>query len=392
MLSIEKVEILLIISAIVALAARRIRLPYTVGLVIAGAVMSALGLLTGYPLTKEMIFRLLLPPLIFEAAFFIHWKELKKDMAPVLVLASVGVMLAAGIAGVGLTLLFHWPLEISLLFGALIAATDPVSVIAMFKEMKIEGRLRLLVESESLFNDGVAAVLFSLLLLSAGGTALTGSVVLSSLLREVGGGLLCGGAVAGLALFLAGRTDDHLIELTFTTVAAFGSFLLAEHFHCSGVLAVLTAGMMIGNLGHIGAITDRGHEAVGAFWEFAAFLANSIVFLLIGIREHKEGAGLLEHFDIIGAAILVSLVGRAFAVYVLSACFSKSKYKIPATHQHILFWGGLKGALSLALAIGLPDELPFRAEIVSAAFGVVAFSIIVQGISMPVLMKRLKVT
>lgn len=392
MLSIEKVEILLIISAIVALAARRIRLPYTVGLVIAGAVMSALGLLTGYPLTKEMIFRLLLPPLIFEAAFFIHWKELKKDMAPVLVLASVGVMLAAGIVGAGLTLLFHWPLEISLLFGALIAATDPVSVIAMFKEMKIEGRLRLLVESESLFNDGVAAVLFSLLLLSAGGTALTGSVVLSSLLREVGGGLLCGGAVAGLALFLAGRTDDHLIELTFTTVAAFGSFLLAEHFHCSGVLAVLTAGMMIGNLGHIGAITDRGHEAVGAFWEFAAFLANSIVFLLIGIREHKEGAGLLEHFDIIGAAILVSLIGRAFAVYVLSACFSKSKYKIPTTHQHILFWGGLKGALSLALAIGLPDELPFRAEIVSAAFGVVAFSIIVQGISMPVLMKRLKVT
>lgn len=392
MLSIEKVEILLIISAIVALAARRIRLPYTVGLVIAGAVMSALGLLTGYPLTKEMIFRLLLPPLIFEAAFFIHWKELKKDMAPVLVLASIGVMLAAGIVGAGLTLLFHWPLEISLLFGALIAATDPVSVIAMFKEMKIEGRLRLLVESESLFNDGVAAVLFSLLLLSAGGTALTGSVVLSSLLREVGGGLLCGGAVAGLALFLAGRTDDHLIELTFTTVAAFGSFLLAEHFHCSGVLAVLTAGMMIGNLGHIGAITDRGHEAVGAFWEFAAFLANSIVFLLIGIREHKEGAGLLEHFDIIGAAILVSLIGRAFAVYVLSACFSKSKYKIPTTHQHILFWGGLKGALSLALAIGLPDELPFRAEIVSAAFGVVAFSIIVQGISMPVLMKRLKVT
>lgn len=392
MLSIEKVEILLIISAIVALAARRIRLPYTVGLVIAGAVMSALGLLTGYPLTKEMIFRLLLPPLIFEAAFFIHWKELRKDMAPVLVLASIGVMLAAGIVGAGLTLLFHWPLEISLLFGALIAATDPVSVIAMFKEMKIEGRLRLLVESESLFNDGVAAVLFSLLLLSAGGTALTGSVVLSSLLREVGGGLLCGGAVAGLALFLAGRTDDHLIELTFTTVAAFGSFLLAEHFHCSGVLAVLTAGMMIGNLGHIGAITDRGHEAVGAFWEFAAFLANSIVFLLIGIREHKEGAGLLEHFDIIGAAILVSLIGRAFAVYVLSACFSKSKYKIPTTHQHILFWGGLKGALSLALAIGLPDELPFRAEIVSAAFGVVAFSIIVQGISMPVLMKRLKVT
>lgn len=392
MLSIEKVEILLIISAIVALAARRIRLPYTVGLVIAGAVMSALGLLTGYPLTKEMIFRLLLPPLIFEAAFFIHWKELKKDMAPVLVLASVGVMLAAGIVGAGLTLLFHWPLEISLLFGALIAATDPVSVIAMFKEMKIEGRLRLLVESESLFNDGVAAVLFSLLLLSAGGTALTGSVVLSSLLREVGGGLLCGGAVAGLALFLAGRTDDHLIELTFTTVAAFGSFLLAEHFHCSGVLAVLTAGMMIGNLGHIGAITDRGHEAVGAFWEFAAFLANSIVFLLIGIREHKEGAGLLEHFDIIGAAILVSLIGRAFAVYVLSACFSKSKYKIPTIHQHILFWGGLKGALSLALAIGLPDDLPFRAEIVSAAFGVVAFSIIVQGISMPVLMKRLKVT
>ncbi|QYK52068.1 MAG: cation:proton antiporter [Fimbriimonadaceae bacterium] len=381
---------MLIIAAVVALVARRVRLPYTVGLVIAGGVMGWVGVLEGYPLTKELIFSVLLPPLVFEAAFFLQWKELKKNAVPILVLASIGVGISALIVGFSMSALVGWTLPAALIFGALIAATDPVSVIAMFKELKVEGRLRILVEAESLFNDGFAAVLFSILGIWASGIHVDAGYIGFALIREIGGGVLCGAVVAGLALYLAGRTEEHLIELTFAAVAAFGSFLLAEHFHCSGVLAVLVAGLMIGNLGHIGAITDAGREAVGAFWEFAAFLSNSIIFLLIGVQEEALARGLIEHLDVIGLAILTSLIGRAISVYVISAFFAKSEHKIERSHQHVLFWGGLKGALALALAYGLPNDLPRRDEIIAVAFGVVAFSVLVQGLSMMPLMKKLK--
>jgi CPA1 family monovalent cation:H+ antiporter len=392
MLSIERVEVLLLVAALVALLARRLRLPYTVGLVLAGSALAAIGVFEGYPLTKDLIFRALLPPLIFEAAFFLRWKDLRVNFLPVFMLASIGILVGAAVVGSAMVWIGGWAWPVALVFGALIAATDPVSVIAMFKELKIEGRLRLLVEAESLLNDGVAAVLFSVSLLVATGSTFSAGLVGSSLLREVGGGLLSGAVVAGLALFLAGRTRDYLIEITFTAVTAFGSFLLAEHFHCSGVLAVLVAGLLIGNLGQFGSITEVGREAVGAFWEFAAFVANSIVFLLIGIREHAFGQDILRHANLIGIAIIASLVGRAIAVYGISGFFAKSKHRVETRHQHVLVWGGLRGALSLALAIGLPPDFPLRDQIAAVAFGVVAFSVVVQGMTMPALMKWLKIT
>lgn len=390
MLSLERIEVLLIIAAIVALIARRVKLPYTVGLVVAGGAMGATGLLKGYELTQELIFSILLPPLVFEAAFFLRWNELKENMLPVLVLASLGVGISALIVGFGMSAAVGWGLPAALTFGALIAATDPVSVIAMFKELKLSGRMRVLVESESLFNDGFAAVLFTILGVWATGSEISAGSVSLALIREVGGGVLCGAAVAGVVLWLAGRTEDHLVELTFTTVAAFGSFLVAHHFHCSGVLAVLVAGLMIGNLGHIGSITDAGRDAVGAFWEFAAFLSNSIVFLLIGVQEQALANGLFKHLDVIGWAILISLIGRAVSVYGISAFFGRSEHKIELRHQHILFWGGLKGALALALAFGLPHSLPRRDEMIAVAFGVVAFSVLVQGLTMLPVMRKLK--
>lgn len=390
MLSVERVEVLLLVAGLVALVARRVRLPYTVGLVVAGVGLASIGVLQGFPLTKDLIFRAFLPPLIFEAAFFIRWKELRENLVPVLVLATVGVIIAGAVIAPTMVILGGWTWPAAIVFATFIAATDPISVIAMFKELKVEGRLRLLVEAESLFNDGVAAVLFSVALIYATGTTLTPEVAGISLLREVGGGIVSGAVVAGAVLFLAGRTDEHLVELTFTAVAAFGSFLLAEHFHSSGVLACLVAGLAIGNLGHIGAITDAGHEAVGAFWEFAAFIANSIVFLLIGVREHALASLLVQHLNLIALAVLASLVGRAISVYATVGLFRFSKHRIEASHQHVLVWGGLKGALSLALAIGLPEGMAFREEIVAVTFGVVAFSVIVQGMTMPTLMRRLK--
>jgi len=187
-------------------------------------------------------------------------------------------------------------------------------------------------------------------------------------------------------LLLAGRAEDHLVEITFTTVAAYGSFLLAEHFHVSGVLATLTAGLMMGNLGPLGAISVRGREAVQAFWDYAAFVANSLVFLLIGMHEARENfAGVWLPAV---AAILLVLLGRAAAIYPCCYLFSWSALRVSMRHRHILFWGGLRGALALALALGLPPQVPARESIITMSFAVVAFSIFVQGLTMTPLLRR----
>jgi CPA1 family monovalent cation:H+ antiporter len=188
-------------------------------------------------------------------------------------------------------------------------------------------------------------------------------------------------------LFLTRHTDDHLVELTFTTVAAYGSFLLAEQFHFSGVFATITAGLIIGNWGPIGSLSNRGREAVRAFWEYAAFLANSLVFLLIGMHETSQNfaAVWLPSF----VAVVFVVLGRAVAVYPLCLLFARSDLRVTVRHQHAHFWGGLRGALALALALGLPVELPERAEIITVSFAVVGFSVFVQGLTMPALLRRI---
>ncbi len=201
------------------------------------------------------------------------------------------------------------------------------------------------------------------------------------------GGIVCGAIVGGAALLLAGRTDDHLIEITFTSVAAYGSFLLAEHFHLSGVLATLTAGVLIGNTGSLGAITDKGREAVEAFWEYVGFVVNSLIFLLIGLRLGLEKISAVWLPTLIVIVFVTS--GRAVAVYACCALFRRSKLRVSRNHQHVLFWGGLRGALALALALGLPNDTPLHDEIISVSFAVVAYSVIVQGLTMKPLLRRL---
>jgi CPA1 family monovalent cation:H+ antiporter len=390
---------LLIAAIVVALIARRLRLPYTVGLVVTGIVLTLTQIDVGVFITHDLIFDVILPPLLFEAAINIHWKPLWKDALPVLTLAIFGTILSAAAVAAGMVYVLGWPIRSALLFGVLIAATDPVAVIAMFKDNRITGRLRLLVESESLFNDGVAAVLFALVLAwaqSTDGIPLTASEMLRASIFIVGGGIFAGLACAGAAIAVAWRTSDYLIESTLTTVTAYGSFLLAEHFQCSGVLATITAGLLIGNLGVLaegerGLISRRGREFVLALWDFVAFIANSLVFLLIGLTV----AGI--SFNRLGITVLMIvialvLLARALTVYPLCLFFIRSRWAISFDAQHILWWGGLRGALGLALALSLPPSLTFRNEILIATFGVVAFSVVVQGLTMPLLLRKLAFT
>ena len=385
-LSIERIEILLLIAAVVAMVARRLHVPYSVGLVFAGIGLALLPYAPDIALTKQLVFTAFLPPLIFEAAFQLRWQELRRDLAPVLMFATIGVLLSAAATTIGMHYLAHWTWTSAAVFGVLIAATDPVSVIATFREAKVHGRVRLLVEAESLFNDATAAVAFALVLVFASGQSIGGLRITSTLVIMVAGSIVCGALVAGLVLLLIGATDDHLVEITFTTVAAFGSFLLAEHFHLSGVLATLITGLIIGNIGHL-AISAKSREAVEGFWDYAAFVANSLIFLLIGMRLANQNYKFVLWPALL--AIMIVTLGRALAIYPLCLTFARSRLRIKAPHQHILFWGGLRGALALALALGLPPEIPGREAIITVAFAVVAFSIFVQGMTIKPLMRRL---
>ena len=273
------------------------------------------------------------------------------------------------------------------LFGVLIAATDPVSVIAAFRVLHVQPRLHLLVEAESLLNDGVAAVGFAILAaIALGGEASAGSVA-ADLLRTVAGGIACGALVAVPIILVAGRTEDRLVEVTLTQVIAYGSFLLAEDLHCSGVLATLTAGLIVGNWGFLGSISDGGRQSVLNHWEFVAFLINSLIFLLIGGQEATTPIALV--LEAAAIAIVLSLIGRAATVYPVTLAFARTGLRVPWGYKHVLFWGGLRGALALALALALPVQIAERGEIVAVAFAVVAFSIIVQGLTMPGLIGRL---
>ncbi len=390
MISIENLAVLLLVASLVAVLARRIRLPYTVGLVLAGVGLGLVPVVNPVHVTKELIFTAIIPPLIFEAALNLVWKELRKDLFPVGLLAMIGVVVGTFVVGWGLHLFIGWALPVALVFGALISATDPVSVIALFRETGIGGRLKLLVDAESLVNDGAAVVAFGLATAYVNGVSTTTAGAAGSFLLVAGGGVLAGGLVAAATLLLAGRAEDHLVEITFSVVAAYGSFLLADELHLSGILATVTAGVIFGNTGPIGAFSDRGREAVESFWEFAAFAANSVIFLLIGLRVVH--VPMLSYWETICVAILLVLFSRALAVYTTSLGFHWSRWKVSLSHQHILFWGGLRGALGLALVLGLPDDFPNREAISVATFGVVAFSVIVQAVTMKGLLRRLKIT
>jgi CPA1 family monovalent cation:H+ antiporter len=385
--NLQNLGVLLLVAAVVAMLTRRLGIPYSVGLVAGGITLGMLPFAPEIHLTKELVFAAILPPLLFEAAFYLHWDQLRRDFSVIAVLATLGVMLSASVTAAGMHFLLGWQWIGALVFGALIAATDPVSVLATFKEAKARGRLLVLIEAESLLNDGTAAVALSVVVALSSGQPLAPLGITAMLFKAIGGGVLCGAVVALGALLLVGRTDDHLVEITFTTIAAYGSFLLAERLGLSGVLATITAGLVMANFKSFGGISDKGQEAVQSFWEYAAFVANSLVFLLIGLHGARQN--LAAKWLPAVVAIAVVTLGRAVAIYPCCILFSRSSLRVTRKHQHVLFWGGLRGALALALALGLPDEIPHREEIVTVSFAVVAFSVFVQGLTIKPLLRKM---
>ena len=388
------IELLLIVS-LVAIAVRRLRVPYTVALVVVGLLIT---FQQGKPidLTAELILALFVPPLVFEAAFHIGFERLRQNLLPILILAVPGVLLttvAVGLivaGGVGL------PLISALLFGALISATDPVAVVAVFRALGAPKQLTVLVEGESLLNDGTAIVTFSLVLAATGSAAAASGYHLGSfdlLSAAVSflwvslGGVGLGLGLGWLISQLISRLDDYLIETTLTTVLAFGAYLVAERIGVSGVLAVVGAGIVAGSAGPR-TMSPTTRIVLVSFWEYLAFLANSLVFLLIGLDVNLRRV--LANLAPIAIAILAVLFSRALVVYGLTELVNRlSRQKVSRPYQHVLYWGGLRGAIGLALVLSLPASLAERDLLQVMAYGVVLFTLLAQGTTMQTLLRRL---
>ncbi len=381
--------ILLLVISLVAVIVRRLRIPYIVSLVLVGLILTIQSPIH-VELTPELILTLFVPPLVFEAAYHLNFEELRNNLPTVLIFAVPGVILTTLIVGGILAWMIQLPLALTLLFGALISATDPLAVVATFRKLGAPHRLTVLLEGESLLNDGTAIVMFNLMLVIAisGQFDLAGSIL--DFFRVAVGGILIGAALGWIISSIISKVDDYLIEMTLTTVLAFGSYLVADYFDFSGVLAVVSAGLMVGHFGNRG-MSPTTRIVLSNFWEYIAFLVNSIVFLLIGMQVKLPS--LADAWKAIIAAILAVLVARVLIVYGLSWIVNRLKVEpIPGKWQHVLSWSGLRGAISLALALSLPTAIGNeRGLLVVMTYGVVLFTLLIQSTSMRALIHRLAI-
>lgn len=365
------------------------RFPYTLMLVITGMGLALLNIRFFTP-SPELILWIFLPPLLFEAAWNLNWQDLKRDLTSI----SLYVTLGVGITIAGIALPLNWWAEVSLpvalLIGACLAATDPVSVSALLRELGAPPRLKALVEGESMFNDGTAVVAFSLLLGIAMGTdSFDPQQLAVKFLTVVGVGLFVGLLFGFGISYLTERFDLPLVEQSLTLVSAYSAYLIAETLGGSGVIATVTTGLILGNFGSRIGMNPRTRIAVSEFWEFVAFFVNSILFLLIGDQLHLHTGW--EEFDLFAIVVVSVLLTRLVVIYGLTFVNnSLTQADIDLPTQTMLWWSGLRGGVALALALSVPEDLPQRDVLLFAVFSVVFFTTLVQGGTAKTLLAMLK--
>ena len=379
--------------------ARFIRLPTAIGLTILGAVTSALIIVASrfapalhiHHLAKDFVDGLdfkstlldgMLSFLLFAGAFQIDWRDMRDGRWAILALASFGTVFSTLLVGFGLKGLVlltgpNMPLIWCLVFGALISPTDPVAVIAILKDAWLPPSIQATVATESLFNDGVGVVAFTILFAAATGQSnLTLGSAAELFMAQAGGGLVFGAAVGAVAFIAMKGTSDYIAEVLLTLAAVMGGYALAQPLHVSGPVAMAVAGLIMGNQGVQYAMSDSAKDYVVKFWEVVDEILNSVLFLLVGLEAivvWHESRIMIVALATIPIVLLARLISVGTPLLVLYRIHNLGRGTLP-----ILWWGGLRGGISIALALSIPQG-PYQELILASTYAVVFFSVLVQG-------------
>jgi CPA1 family monovalent cation:H+ antiporter len=376
---------LLLGAALIGMLAYWLKIPYAIALVVSGLVIGQSQVLVFPQLQPQLVLFAFLPPLLFDAAYRFDAAELRATYRPILILAVPGVLATTVLVGLVVMLGLHLPLIGALLFGSIVAATDPVAVIAVFKQLKAPARLAAIAEGESLVNDGMAITLYAVLIEVAvtGHADLPGAVLLFG--REVFGGVLIGAAAGLIFSRLTALVDDDLVEMTLSTALAYGSYLVAQTVEASGPLACVTAGLIHGTYGRRIGMSERTRHVLDELWEYLGFLANGLLFLLVGLTVNV--GSLLEHAWPVAIAIVAVVATRPLVIGAAALLMPRNGMSTTHGERGVLAWGGLRGALTVALALALPSEVPARDLLVTMAVGVDLFTLVVQGLTLPLVLR-----
>jgi CPA1 family monovalent cation:H+ antiporter len=365
----------IIFAFVAAILSEKLKASYSTVLIVIGLVLSALrvsGGLANFSLDRTVILGLVVPPLIFEAAMRTRYEVFKTVRKTVVALAIFGVVISALISGAVLHVALGLPLAVALAFGVIVSPTDPVSVVNVLKRAKAPERLTTVLESEAYFNDATAVILYPV----AVSLSFSPLQSISLFAYTLGGGVLVGLVVSGLAELLYRLVTEPLAETTFTIVVMFGSYLLAESLGVSGLVTVAIVGLYMGNRTMRTAMSEETRITMTKFWEVVAFMATSFAFLLLGL---KADFGLLITFaPFILAAFAAILVARIFSVYPITLFTALLGERMERSWIKVQAFAGLRGAVSVALALSLPES-SFKGTIVAMTFGVALLSLIVQG-------------
>lgn len=381
--------VLLLIATTVALVTQKLRISYVTGLVLAGLPITDF-LSRRIGLDPSLVLNLFLPILIFEAAINTDISRLRSTIKPIALLAGPGAILSSGIIAFIVKFTLNLPWIPALLVGVILANTDTVSIIAVFKEIRVPSRLSTIVEGETLFNDAAALVSFNLLLaIYATGTITVAQGIQEILIVALGGGLL-GGVLGYLCLPIFIRLQDPLSSLLLTVALALGTFQIGQLLGVSGAVAVVIAGLVFGNVGIPQSDSASDRITLMSFWQYAGFIVNTFIFLLIGIEINP--LTLWQTLPSIVLVIIAYQLARIISVYALLGTLRWIDRPIRLPWQHVLVLGNVKGSLSMALAVAIPLTLTGREFIIEVVFGAVLFSLVIQGLALPWLIKKLKIS
>ncbi|WP_026571243.1 MULTISPECIES: sodium:proton antiporter [Sediminibacillus] len=393
-----QILILLAISIAVIGIAKKIGQPYTIALVLVGLILGIINVhvplideaeayITQSEVFQAIIISLFLPILLGDATLKLPFHHLYQHKRAVLGMAFAGTFLSFIVIGLSTHYVIGLPIAVAFTFAALMSATDPISVVSIFKSLGVSEKLSTVMEGESLFNDGIAVVLFKissiylLTYIELGWEGL-GSGILLFLKFSLGGVLV--GVILGFVFSQIIRFfDDYPFEIALSAILFFGSYFIAEHLEVSGVIAVVAGGFMFADYGGKIGMSEKTRVTINTFWDVITLVANSIIFLLIGLEIRNIDFN--NQWDIIAYAIILVILGRIIALYISTLPVKDLNRK----ERILLNWGGLRGSLSIALALSLPTEFAGRDTVLLLTFSVVLFSLIVQGLSIKPLIKKL---